>query len=241
MIQCFDGGKYDRRFDEVYKPGIERAKLRPIRADLVLGTRPIIETIEGQISKADAILADISENNENVFLELGYALALNKASVIICDKEKRTQLPFDVRHRPVIFYDTHTPSSFNKLSDQISQNLSAEINRDRQIIQANVPSITNGETVEDYENVIIGIILSHLHDSHEGISAYMINRDFEKFGYVESTMSVALGSLTNKKFILKVELYDQRSEEKYTGYQLTDNGMSYVIQNRHIFAAKKTE
>jgi len=71
MVQWFDGGKYDKRYQEIYKGAIEKANLKPIRADEVLGTRPIIETIESQIASCDAVLADISEPNENVFLELG--------------------------------------------------------------------------------------------------------------------------------------------------------------------------
>lgn len=239
MMQCFDGGKYDKRFVDVYKPAIEAASLKPVRADSVLETRPIIETIEAEIQKADAILADISESNDNVFLELGYALALGKPCVMICDKERRTTLPFDVRHRPVIFYDTNSPSSFSKLSDSITSILKAEMQKENKIQRANVPSRTNGETIEDYENIVIGIILANHHQYPEGISAYMVSKDFEKFGYTDSSLSVAIGGLVEKGFISKEQLFDQQAEEHYTGYALTNTGMQYVLSHKDIFVSKK--
>jgi len=174
-----------------------------------------------------------------VFLELGYALALNKAAVIICDKEKRQQLPFDVRHRPIIFYDTHSPSSFNKLVDLISLNLKAEIDRDKKIQRANVKSSSNGVSMDEYENIVIGILLSYHHSDQDGLSAHIINRDFEKFSYSNSTLSVALGLLTSKGYVEKVELWEDQTEEKYIAYKLTDDGMRYILENRSIFAAKR--
>lgn len=239
VIQRFDGGKFDKRYQEIFKEAIERASLTPIRADEVLGTKPIIETIESHIASCDAVLADISENNENVFLELGYALAENKPCVIICDKEIRKDLPFDIRHRPVIFYDSHSPSSFTKLSHSITSHLKAEVCKDKQVKMANVKSIDGETTIEDYENAVIGIILSKTHSTPEGISSYWINRDFENFGYTESTLSVAIASLKEKDFVEQKELYDDEVRESYTAYKLTDNGIRYILNNRKIFIAKK--
>lgn len=239
VIQQFDGGKYDKRYREIYKGAIENAALVPIRADEVLGTKPIIETIENHITSCDAVLADISENNENVFLELGYALAENKPCVIICDKEDRSALPFDIRHRPVIFYDSHSPSSFNRLGQSITSNLKAEVSKNSQLRRANVKSITGDTTIEDYENTVIGIILSKSHFYPDGVSVNWIKRDFEQFGYSETTLSVAFASLSEMGFIEQKELYDDESHEHYMAYRLNDDGMRYVLDNRKIFTSKK--
>jgi nucleoside 2-deoxyribosyltransferase len=241
VIQRFDGGKFDKRYREIYKGAIEKADLVPIRADEVLGTKPIIETIENHITSCDAVLADISENNENVFLELGYALSENKPCVIICDKEARNDLPFDIRHRPVIFYDSHSPSSFTKLANSITSNLKAEVSKDNQVKRANVKATAGDATIEDYENSVIGIILSKQHYHPNGTSVYWINRDFEQFGYTETTLSIALASLSEKGFIEQHELFDEESRENYIAYRLTDDGMRYVLDNRQVFASKKDE
>lgn len=238
VIQRFDGDKYDKRYTEIYKDAIEQASLNPIRADEVLGTKPIIETIETQIASCEAVLAEISENNENVFLELGYALAKNKPCVIICDKEVRKNLPFDIRHRPVIFYDSHSPSSFNRLAHLITAHLRTEVGKDKQVRRANVHKKDGELTIEDYENIVIGIILAKAHTNPEGISTYWINRDFEKFNYTETTLSLSLASLIEKGLVFQDELYDDETHEKYQGFKLTDDGMRYVLDNRDIFVTK---
>lgn len=52
VIQKFDNSVFDSRYFEVIKPALENAELKPIRADEILGVRPIIENIEEQIEKA---------------------------------------------------------------------------------------------------------------------------------------------------------------------------------------------
>lgn len=239
VIQRFDGGKFDKRYIEIFKKAIEDSSLKPVRADEVLGTRPIIETIESQITSCDAVLAEISENNENVFLELGYALAKNKPCVIICDKEVRNDLPFDIRHRPIIFYDSHSPSSFKRLTRLITSHLKEEIGRDKQVRMANVQKKSGELSMEDYENAVLGIILSKTHTYPEGVSIYWISQDFEKLNYNETTLSLALTSLKEKGLILQDELYDEETRENYQAFRLSDDGLRYVLDNRDIFVAKK--
>jgi hypothetical protein len=238
IIQAFDAGKYDKRYQEVYKDAVEASNLKPIRADEVLGIQPIIETIEEQISECDAILADISESNENVFLELGYALAKNKPCVIICDREARDVLPFDIRHRPVIFYDSHSPSSFNKLAQKITLTLKEELQKENRVNRSNVKTKEGNEIIEDYENTVIGIILESSYSHPDGISTYLISRDFENFNYTKTTLAVAIESLKHKNLLEPLKLYDDQVDEWYIAYKLTDDGTRYVLNRRDIFAPK---
>ncbi|MDG1580423.1 hypothetical protein [Pseudomonas sp. GOM6] len=94
VIQAFDSGTYDRRYSETIKPALIKAGVEPQRADEILGLNPIIEKIESAIELASICIAEVSEDNPNVWLELGYALALNRPTVILCDKSKRSRLPF---------------------------------------------------------------------------------------------------------------------------------------------------
>jgi len=50
-------------------------------------------------------LIAISENCSNVFYEIGYAHALKKPTILLCDKALRDRLPFDVSGFRTIFYD----------------------------------------------------------------------------------------------------------------------------------------
>jgi len=112
VIQLFDGGMYDRRYKETIRPALIKADVDPQRADEILGLNPVIDKIETAIESASICIAEVSEDNPNVWLELGYALALDRPTVILCDKSKRQKLPFDIQHRPIIFYRTDSRSGY---------------------------------------------------------------------------------------------------------------------------------
>src|ERR1017187_7444846 len=100
VIQEFDdGGKFDLRYSETIHPALDAAGVKPLRADKILGLQPIIQKIESAIREADICVAEVSTDNANVWLELGYALALDRPVVILCDKSARERLPFDIQHR----------------------------------------------------------------------------------------------------------------------------------------------
>ncbi len=66
-------------YDKIYKPAIEKAGLRPIRADAdIFGTGKIIDQIWSGINAAKVLVAELTSRNPNVFYELGLAHALRK-------------------------------------------------------------------------------------------------------------------------------------------------------------------
>src|SRR5664279_2210754 len=115
IIQPFDDGPYDKRFDDVLKPAVEAAGLEPYRVDRDPRVSVPIEHIESGIRNADACLADITTDNPNVWFELGFAIASQKEVVLICAANKRQRFPFDIQHRNVITYSTESASDFEDL------------------------------------------------------------------------------------------------------------------------------
>jgi len=93
VIQAFDNAKFDRRYQETIRPGIVKGGAEPQRADEILGLQPIIQKIEQAIKAADICIAEVSLDNPNVWLELGYALALDRPTIILCDRSHRDRLP----------------------------------------------------------------------------------------------------------------------------------------------------
>ena len=85
-----------------------------------------IEDIESKIKNAKICFADISVDNPNVWYELGYAFALGKDVVMVCD-ESRKDFPFDVRHKNIIKYKTESASDFSVLKDKIIEKIKAYI------------------------------------------------------------------------------------------------------------------
>lgn len=98
---------FDREFDDVYelaiKPACEDAGAYAERVDKQIFQGSMLDRIYNQISKADALIADMSERNPNVFYEVGYAHALGKTTILLTKKAE--DIPFDLKHYPHIIYE----------------------------------------------------------------------------------------------------------------------------------------
>ena len=114
VIQPFDGERYDKRYRDVFAPAIENAGLEPYRVDRDPSVDVPIEDIERGIEGSGVCLAEISTDNPNVWYELGYAIAMKRAVVLVCSDERTTKYPFDVHHRKVIQYSTQSLSDFEE-------------------------------------------------------------------------------------------------------------------------------
>jgi gamma-glutamylcyclotransferase (GGCT)/AIG2-like uncharacterized protein YtfP len=125
VIQPFDGGKFDGRYKDTFKPAVEAAGFAAYRVDEDTSVSVPIQHIEQRIREATVCLADITLDNANVFFELGYALACSKPVVILCERSARIHFPFDIRHRHIIHYDTGTVSDYTALQNNITARLKA--------------------------------------------------------------------------------------------------------------------
>jgi hypothetical protein len=126
------GGYYEK----VFKPAIEKAGLQPVRADAeIFGTGKIIDQIWRGLNNAKVLIAELTTRNVNVFYELGLAHALLKPVVLVASNEP--DVPFDLKHIRVIYYDVTDPFWGNKLIDKIAENiLSALKNPEEAIFKA---------------------------------------------------------------------------------------------------------
>lgn len=66
----------------------------------------IVPRIFEQIERAAFVVADLTELKSNVFYELGYAQGLGKP--VLLTAKSGTELPFDVKDIPTIFWDSQT-------------------------------------------------------------------------------------------------------------------------------------
>ncbi len=231
VIQRFDGGLYDKRYTEVIEPALKKADIEPLRADKILGTRPIIEKIEQAIQTASICLVEISTENENVWLELGYALALQKPCIIICETSKRDKIPFDVAHRPVIFYDTNVPSDFKKLESQITENaLTTAAQSAMQKIQNKKTDIPQDLDLKPNEtDILIEMIAEGLDSPEYDISAWGLLQKMEAKGYTKAAVGAGLQQLDRKAFIEKTVIQSDFNQDPFYGYNLTTKGKDWLI------------
>lgn len=120
------GAPLGEYYEKIYKPAIEKAGLRPVRADNeIFGTGKIIDQIWSGINSARVLVAELTSRNPNVFYELGLAHALAKPVVLISSNEG--DVPFDLQHIRVIYYDVNDPFWGSKLLDKVAENVLSAI------------------------------------------------------------------------------------------------------------------
>lgn len=106
----------------VYQPAIDKAKLKAVRADAeIFGTGKIIDQIWTGINSARVLVAELTGRNPNVLYELGLAHALRKPVVLV--SSNKDDVPFDVQHVRVIYYDTRDPFWGTKLIEKVAENI----------------------------------------------------------------------------------------------------------------------
>jgi hypothetical protein len=109
-------------YKSIYEPAIKKSGLRPVRADDdIFATGKIIDQIWTGIHRAKVLVAELTGRNPNVFYELGLAHALEKPVVLVSSTEK--DVPFDVQHIRVIYYNVLDPFWGDKLIAKITENV----------------------------------------------------------------------------------------------------------------------
>ncbi len=109
-------------YEKIYEPAITKAGLKPIRADNeIFGTGKIIDQIWSGINAARVLVAELTTRNPNVFYELGLAHALRKPVVLVSSNEN--DVPFDLQHIRVIYYDVTDPFWGEKLIAKVAENI----------------------------------------------------------------------------------------------------------------------
>ena len=103
---CFVLMPFDDKFDDIYRIGIkeacDNAGTYCERVDEQIFNERILDHIYNQITKADVVIADMTDRNPNVFYEVGYAHAIGKLTILLT--KNAGDIPFDLKHFPHIVY-----------------------------------------------------------------------------------------------------------------------------------------
>jgi hypothetical protein len=120
-------------YGSIYEPAIKKAGLTAIRADTdIFGTGKIIDQIWTGINRAKVLVAELTGRNPNVLYELGLAHALHKPVVLVSSNE--ADVPFDVRHVRVIYYELTDPFWGEKLIAKVAENIVSAIKNPQEAI-----------------------------------------------------------------------------------------------------------
>lgn len=92
--------------EDVFNHGITavaaRLGMEAVRVSDIEHNNLIISEIRHQIELADAVVAELSDDNQNVYYEAGLAHALNKEVILVA--KQNTQIRFDLASTNCIFY-----------------------------------------------------------------------------------------------------------------------------------------
>lgn len=88
------------------------------RADLIHSNDKIYDTIINFLENSELVIADVTDNNPNVFYELGYRTA--KSLPVIQIAQKGHALPFDIGNIRAQFYELDL-EKVDKFKEQLSQ------------------------------------------------------------------------------------------------------------------------
>ncbi|MEX2273577.1 MAG: hypothetical protein WD690_19080 [Vicinamibacterales bacterium] len=232
MIQPFDGGPFDKRFEDVFVPAISAAGLEPYRVDRDPTVVIPIDQIEKGIRGADVCLADISTANPNVWFELGYAIAAGKPVVLVCEFEKDKRFPFDIQHRAVVTYRTESPSDFTNLSQQITARLSAALLKEERLERlAESAVVAEVEGLSSLEIVALVAATENSDAPDYPVSAWTIRHDMERSGYTKIGTTIGLTSLIRKGMLEAIREVDINGNPE-ASYRPTPLGLQWLLDHQ---------
>ncbi len=240
VIQRFDKGPFDKRYEDVFAPAIIAAGLEPYRVDRDPAVSIPIEQIEAGIRSSDLCLAEITTDNPNVWFELGFAIASKKEVILVCSEE-RTRFPFDVQHRSIISYSTESTRDFVALRENITKRIKAVLAKEISLEKAaNISPIADVEGLAQHEIVALVSIAQNLDKPGEKVPVYRVKQDMEMAGFTKIATTIGLTALLRKDFAEAEDIMNDYGEP-YTGYSLTEKGMDWLMnsQERLVLHQKK--
>jgi hypothetical protein len=133
----------DRAYNECIAPALVSCGLEPKRVDKHTEGRLLKTEIVNFIESADIIIADLTNERPNCYLEVGYAMGLDKfRNLILTAREDHNhdspnyesgglKIHFDLSGYDILFWDTEKPEDFQ-------QELERRVRRRLTVIQPSV-------------------------------------------------------------------------------------------------------
>ena len=240
VIQPFDGGKFDKRFKDVFCPAIRDANLEPYRVDEDKGVDIPIEAIEAGIKNSAVCFADITTDNPNVWYELGFACASGRRVVMVCGDERTGKYPFDIQHRTIIRYKSESLSDFAQLKADITARLCALLDQ-TEALQAirEHEQIAPIEGLSQMELAVLAALAGSVVSPTEGVPAHSVKADTESAGFTAVAFNIGLQRLQGKEFVVVKDVEDFNGFA-YPHIYVTNSGWSWISQNESRFLLRRT-
>lgn len=235
---------YNKRFDDLYKPAIEAAGMTAYRVDQDSSATVLVEAIEKNIKRAAVCLADITEDNPNVWYELGFAYAAGRPVVMACSDERQKagkRFPFDIQHRAIVTYKTESQSDFQSFKDNLTARLKAMLEQgevlEEMAEQANVVDL---DGLSSQELTVLRVIASSVSRDDSATPLWEVKNDCERAGLNNLGFNLGLRRLKAKMFAEIKDMSDSGSYDTYDGVCVTEKGWRWIEANESKFTFHTT-
>jgi nucleoside 2-deoxyribosyltransferase len=243
VIQPFDKGRFDKRYEQVFVPAIKAAGLEPYRVDKDVASSIPIESIERGIQDAAVCLADITTDNPNVWYELGYAYASGTPVVMVCAAVREGKVyPFDIQHRTVTSYHSDAPNDFAALGKTITERLQAELKKGLTIkkLASSESVVAPIDGLSPNEMSILALLGGNVLTPTDTQSLWSLQQEAEKAGMTKLGCNLAIRKLSTKKLV-EARTDEDHNGEPYDAVAIADLGWNWIESNEQRFQLRKTD
>ena len=234
VIQPFDQGAFDKRYEDVFVPAIKAAGLDAYRVDRDPRVDIPIDEIENGIRTSAVCLVDITSDNPNVWFELGYAIASRREIVLVCSNQRSAKFPFDVQHRSVIQYAIDSPRDFEELKVKINSRLEAIQRKEGYLAGVAEMTIARVEGLTQHEMATLATIVANVETPQDHVFATRIRQDLERSGYARMAFVLAIRALQKQGF-LEEQVETDADGDSLPSYALTETAWAWLEANSDKF------
>jgi hypothetical protein len=233
------GSYYERLFDEILESAIIETGLVPYRAYRNSVSPTPVNIFVDEIEQAEALFADVSENNAEIWLAAGCAIALGKPLCLISSR-LNSSLSLGIQYLPLIPYPADAlPSDYAHLQESIASQLSATLPYQESAppepqvqvpFQPPNPSPSLSGDLASYEVMALTII--DLKTSGAGLSPRDLGLEMQALGSAHLT-SHAMNALRRRQFIERKPVQISQGNELHISENLfvTRAGQEWLFRN----------
>ena len=184
-----EGSEIRRKSDDllefIIEPICNQKGYDIVRADKILNNDRIDDSILKYLNEAELVIADVTQNNANVFYELGFRTATGKPVIQIA--EDGTKLPFDIQNIRTHFYNIDNTRKTQEFKQKLLQIIYAvEQNEEKKKKEQNQKQI-NEVFTSDFQRSMSSVLLTEMVNDPEKFERIMKLFDDSKKAKSNST------------------------------------------------------
>jgi nucleoside 2-deoxyribosyltransferase len=174
----------DTVLEFIIEPVCEELGFKVTRVDKLYSVDRIDNTIYEYLTKADLVIADMSDHNPNVFYEMGFRHALGKPLIPIM--VEGTKIPFDVANLRTITYVTNDLKKANEAKKRLKETIISFNIKEKDTEQESTEFFAE----QAYTNVVPYLL--NIQDSLAEIKSLIQERNHE---IVAQTIDLVMGQI----------------------------------------------